>query len=56
MTLRDTIRSFLQSSLEWSKKWRDYFGAYKKIYEQKLAEERLLAELRKKSRAAKKVK
>ena len=51
MTLRDTIRSILESILMWAKRNHEYWGDIRNAYQRKLDEEKLLAKLRKEAKA-----
>ena len=51
MTLRDTIRSILESILTWAKRNHEYWGDIRNAYQRKLDEEKLLAKLRKEAKA-----
>lgn len=54
MTLHNTMRVFLLSLLEWAKTNKEYWGNINKQYQQTLAEEKLLARLRKEAKDRKK--
>jgi hypothetical protein len=54
MTLRNTIRVYLLSLLNWAKTNQEYWGDINKRYQQTLDEERLLARLRKEAKERKK--